>query len=240
MPIQDAASDVQVLPCGPSTELRSHWNLEHGPSNATENAPILRNTVQQLYHVRVQTLRNGEALEERLVDAESDNGEWFHSALSKHGVEFKEKRVFCEPIVGPRWRRISIEVAQFIRTPSWYIPKLLAARDSSILAASVRSASRMCRSGEARRRRSPAGLETTQGEASPADVIIFAAGFTVYPPHVRGVDGKIIQGWCKEHGGPTVYLGTTVPGLSNFYMVSGAPIPLHLLIKSQSSKHCTD
>lgn len=42
-----------------------------------------------------------------------------------------------------------------------------------------------------------------------------------------------IQRYYKDHGGPTAYLGTTVPGLPNFYLISGA-LSIHLTLQSQS------
>ncbi|KAF7978616.1 hypothetical protein HWV62_45360 [Athelia sp. TMB] len=67
------------------------------------------------------------------------------------------------------------------------------------------------------------GVETKDGEQIPFDVVIFATGFTVdkYPIHISGVDGTTIQKYYDEHGGPTAYRGTAIPGLPNFYMVSG-------------------
>jgi cation diffusion facilitator CzcD-associated flavoprotein CzcO len=75
------------------------------------------------------------------------------------------------------------------------------------------------------------------------DVIIFATGFTTvrnlnfssgertdcilcaqqstYPLNVRGVSGETIQEYFDSKGGPTAYLGTTVPGFPNFYMMAG-------------------
>ncbi|KZP17198.1 FAD/NAD-binding domain-containing protein [Athelia psychrophila] len=67
------------------------------------------------------------------------------------------------------------------------------------------------------------GVETKQGEQIPFDVVIFATGFSVdkYPIHITGIDGATVQGYYEAHGGPTAYLGTTIPGLPNFYMVAG-------------------
>ncbi|KZP31892.1 FAD/NAD(P)-binding domain-containing protein [Athelia psychrophila] len=341
-----AASDVRVHLYSLSTELRPHWNAgvatqpellaywseltaKHGlRPHITFNTHVVGaewDAAQQLYHVRVQTLRDDDVMEERVVDAEvvisaigileqprfpdieglgAFKGEWFHSARWEHDVELKGKRV---AVIGSGSSAIqfvpklaqdpSIEVVQFIRTPSWYIPKVEIAYSNFVkwIFAHVPGVMRMYRhsiflqsemlyfglfripslgrkiqqgllkhmqhncpqeyqqamiptfppgckrllldAGYLRALNQPnvsvrfggaaritsGGVETAQGEEIPADVIIFATGFTVdeYPFHVSGVDGTTIQGYYKEHGGPTAYLGTTVPGLPNFYMVSG-------------------
>jgi len=57
----------------------------------------------------------------------------------------------------------------------------------------------------------------------PFDVIVYATGFISdrYPMHVRGSNGATIQGYYDAHGGPTAYLGTSVPDIPNFYLLAG-------------------
>ncbi|KAG2153120.1 uncharacterized protein EDB93DRAFT_1249032 [Suillus bovinus] len=67
------------------------------------------------------------------------------------------------------------------------------------------------------------GIITKTGELLPFDVIVYATGFTGdrYPMHVRGLNGATIQGYYDAHGGPTAYLGTTIPDIPNFYILAG-------------------
>jgi cation diffusion facilitator CzcD-associated flavoprotein CzcO len=77
------------------------------------------------------------------------------------------------------------------------------------------------------------------------DVIIFATGFSVvmtlflspiiittdhflytqgqYPFPVHGINGTI-QDYYVQKNGPTAYMGTTMPGFPNFYLLSGTDI----------------
>ncbi|KAG1788132.1 uncharacterized protein HD556DRAFT_1448111 [Suillus plorans] len=69
------------------------------------------------------------------------------------------------------------------------------------------------------------GIVTKTGEMLPFDVIVYATGFISkqdrYPMHVRGSNGATIQGYYDAHGGPTAYLGTSVPDIPNFYLLAG-------------------
>ncbi|KAI0071220.1 FAD/NAD-binding domain-containing protein [Panus rudis PR-1116 ss-1] len=67
------------------------------------------------------------------------------------------------------------------------------------------------------------GILTKNGELIPFDVIILATGFVVdnYPFTVRGKKGITLQEYYDQHGGPTAYLGTTIPGFPNFFMLGG-------------------
>ncbi|KZP17167.1 hypothetical protein FIBSPDRAFT_957346 [Athelia psychrophila] len=169
-------------------------------------------------------------------------GEWCHSTQSKHGIEFKRKRIFWDPL---------IEIVQFIRSPPWHIDKVKVVFSgfAKWIFAHVPEVMHMYRNhiflqpsvsiGFGRAARITNGrVETVQDaftEEIPADFIIFTTGFTVeeYPFHVSGIDGRTIQGYYKEHGGPTAYLDTAVPGLPSFCMVSSA-LFLHRILKSQS------
>jgi cation diffusion facilitator CzcD-associated flavoprotein CzcO len=42
-----------------------------------------------------------------------------------------------------------------------------------------------------------------------------------YPLVVQGTDGQTVQDYHDKQGGPVAYLGTTMPGFPNFYMISG-------------------
>ncbi|KAG1809003.1 hypothetical protein EV424DRAFT_1543235 [Suillus variegatus] len=67
------------------------------------------------------------------------------------------------------------------------------------------------------------GIITNTGEMLLFDVIVYATGFTCesYPMHVQGLNGATVQGYYEAHGGPTAYLGTTIPDSPNFYLIIG-------------------
>ncbi|KAF8888349.1 hypothetical protein BD779DRAFT_1611364 [Infundibulicybe gibba] len=67
------------------------------------------------------------------------------------------------------------------------------------------------------------GILTKTGEKLCFDVIIFATGFTAdkYPINIRGSKGMSVQDYYDSQMGPKAYLGTSVPGFPNFFMVSG-------------------
>ncbi|KAH7913943.1 hypothetical protein BJ138DRAFT_1001148 [Hygrophoropsis aurantiaca] len=67
------------------------------------------------------------------------------------------------------------------------------------------------------------GIITKTGENLQFDVIIYATGFKgdTYPLPVRGLNGTTIQGYYESHGGPTGYLGTTIPDFPNYYLLAG-------------------
>ena len=54
---------------------------------------------------------------------------------------------------------------------------------------------------------------------------------------VRGKGGVTLQEYFNSQGGPTAYLGTTVPGFPNFFMILGKPpiLLLHPLHNSLST-----
>jgi len=67
------------------------------------------------------------------------------------------------------------------------------------------------------------GVRTVDGEEHPADVLIYGTGFTasdfVAPMRVFGADGVELN---EEWGGDAqAYLGITVPGFPNFFMLYG-------------------
>ncbi len=69
----------------------------------------------------------------------------------------------------------------------------------------------------------PTGVRTTDGEEHPADVLVYGTGFTasdfVAPMRVFGLGGKELnEEW---DGDATAYLGITVPGFPNFFMLYG-------------------
>jgi len=69
------------------------------------------------------------------------------------------------------------------------------------------------------------GILTKTGETIDFDVIIFGTGFDVLntPIKVKGSSGQdLIAHWGETH--PEAYLGTTVPGFPNFFMLLGPNI----------------
>ncbi|OBZ75477.1 Baeyer-Villiger monooxygenase [Grifola frondosa] len=67
------------------------------------------------------------------------------------------------------------------------------------------------------------GIITQKGESISFDVIILATGFRTneFPFPLKGRTGETIQDYYRSQGGATAYLGTTVPGFPNHYIMSG-------------------
>ncbi|KAF8896193.1 hypothetical protein BD779DRAFT_566403 [Infundibulicybe gibba] len=67
------------------------------------------------------------------------------------------------------------------------------------------------------------GIISKTGEKLPFDVIVLATGFITdaYPLYVRGTSTLTVQGYFKSQRGPKAYLGTTIPGFPNFFMLFG-------------------
>jgi cation diffusion facilitator CzcD-associated flavoprotein CzcO len=69
----------------------------------------------------------------------------------------------------------------------------------------------------------PAGVRSRTGELHEADLIVFATGFRstefLAPMEVRGRDGRRLQD--EWRGGARAYLGVTVSGFPNFFMLYG-------------------
>jgi 4-hydroxyacetophenone monooxygenase len=70
----------------------------------------------------------------------------------------------------------------------------------------------------------PEGVRTADGEVWPADALVFATGFQVskmlYPMSITGRDGRNLREfWGADDA--KAYLGLTVPGFPNFFMLTG-------------------
>ncbi|KDQ34170.1 hypothetical protein PLEOSDRAFT_1031458 [Pleurotus ostreatus PC15] len=67
------------------------------------------------------------------------------------------------------------------------------------------------------------GVLMKGGQKIDLDVIILATGFVAdeYAIPIRGLNGQTIQEYYDAYGAPRAYLGTTLPGFPNFYMLSG-------------------
>jgi 4-hydroxyacetophenone monooxygenase len=70
----------------------------------------------------------------------------------------------------------------------------------------------------------PQGVEMTDGTRHELDILVFATGFRasehLMPIEVRGKHGQSIHDvWSDE--GPRAYLGITVPGFPNMFMICG-------------------
>ena len=80
------------------------------------------------------------------------------------------------------------------------------------------------------------------GGKVPVDVIIYGTGFVTvrtillcqqhsdsrqdnYPMNLHGPRGTLKE-YNDAHGGPQAYLGTTVPGFPNFFMMQGTSLPM--------------
>jgi 4-hydroxyacetophenone monooxygenase len=75
----------------------------------------------------------------------------------------------------------------------------------------------------------PEGIRTRDGHIWPADALVFATGFKVskmlQPMTVTGRDGrKLSEVWGPDDA--KAYLGLTVPGFPNFFMLTGPNIVL--------------
>lgn len=73
------------------------------------------------------------------------------------------------------------------------------------------------------RRITPTGIETTDGVHHDVDVIVYATGFrhtdVLWPMRVTGRDGTDLHAlWGSK---PFAYLGITVPGFPNFFLLYG-------------------
>ncbi|EUC63671.1 monooxygenase [Rhizoctonia solani AG-3 Rhs1AP] len=70
----------------------------------------------------------------------------------------------------------------------------------------------------------PNGIETKSGKEHQLDVIAFATGFDVagsMTPDVTGLNGLRLQEYYEKEGGPTGYMGTTIPGFPNWVTIFG-------------------
>ncbi|TFY82785.1 hypothetical protein EWM64_g1230 [Hericium alpestre] len=67
------------------------------------------------------------------------------------------------------------------------------------------------------------GIVTKKGEHLPFDVIIYATGFKTdgWYYDLRGRTGQTLDEYFDAHGGPTAYLGSTIPGFPNFFTIAG-------------------
>lgn len=83
------------------------------------------------------------------------------------------------------------------------------------------------------------GIVTKTGEEYKFDIIIFATGFEIVgdsranngasanSPKLRhhinliGINGQTLKEYWDKEGGPTAYLGTTMPGFPNFFSILG-------------------
>ncbi|CAE6508465.1 unnamed protein product [Rhizoctonia solani] len=70
----------------------------------------------------------------------------------------------------------------------------------------------------------PDGIETKSGHKHQFDVIAFATGFDIARSlalDVTGINGQRLQEYYDKEGGPTGYMGTTVPGFPNWFTILG-------------------
>ncbi|KDN34539.1 hypothetical protein RSAG8_12363, partial [Rhizoctonia solani AG-8 WAC10335] len=70
----------------------------------------------------------------------------------------------------------------------------------------------------------PRGIETKSGHKHQFDVIAFATGFDITGSlalDVTGIDGQRLQDYYDREGGPTGYMGTTIPGFPNWFTILG-------------------
>ncbi|KAF8209463.1 hypothetical protein K438DRAFT_1960460 [Mycena galopus ATCC 62051] len=67
------------------------------------------------------------------------------------------------------------------------------------------------------------GIVTKKGQKLPFDVLIFATGFTAdrFPLHVVNEKGISVQDYYDKEGGPKAYMGVTVPGFPNLFLLAG-------------------
>ncbi|XP_006457965.1 hypothetical protein AGABI2DRAFT_64702 [Agaricus bisporus var. bisporus H97] len=67
------------------------------------------------------------------------------------------------------------------------------------------------------------GIKLKTGEVVALDIIIFGTGYSLEPKgwDIKGSNGKALKEYFDEQGGPTAYLGTSMPGFPNLYMLLG-------------------
>ncbi|CAE6431449.1 unnamed protein product [Rhizoctonia solani] len=68
------------------------------------------------------------------------------------------------------------------------------------------------------------GIVTKSGKHYEFDIICFATGFDVENSgsiDIKGIGGRAMADYYKEQGGPTAYMGTTVPGFPNLFTLLG-------------------
>ncbi|KAJ7290271.1 hypothetical protein C8J57DRAFT_1164511 [Mycena rebaudengoi] len=67
------------------------------------------------------------------------------------------------------------------------------------------------------------GIITKKGEKLGFDVIIYSTGFIAdrFPLRLLGNEGKTVQEYYESQGAPKAYIGTTIPGFPNLFLISG-------------------
>ncbi|KAG8786077.1 hypothetical protein FRC12_016936 [Ceratobasidium sp. 428] len=68
------------------------------------------------------------------------------------------------------------------------------------------------------------GITTKAGKNYDFDIICYATGFDVEGSssiNVTGTGGQTMADYFKEQGGPTAYMGTTMPGFPNWFSLLG-------------------
>ncbi|KXN92229.1 4-hydroxyacetophenone monooxygenase, partial [Leucoagaricus sp. SymC.cos] len=67
------------------------------------------------------------------------------------------------------------------------------------------------------------GIKLKTGEVVPLDIIIFGTGYSLVTksPQVKGSKGQTMNEYFEEQGGATAYLGSSMPGFPNLYMLLG-------------------
>ncbi|QRV78305.1 flavin-containing monooxygenase/FMO family protein [Ceratobasidium sp. AG-Ba] len=68
------------------------------------------------------------------------------------------------------------------------------------------------------------GIVTKSGKKIDVDVICFATGFEIEKSltlNVTGANGQTLSEYYKKEGGPTGYMGTTIPGFPNWVTMFG-------------------
>jgi cation diffusion facilitator CzcD-associated flavoprotein CzcO len=74
------------------------------------------------------------------------------------------------------------------------------------------------------------GIRTSDGRLYELDLVVFATGFDAVEGNytridIHGKGGKTLTEAWEELGGPTSYLGCTMPGFPNFFMITGPKGP---------------
>ncbi|KAG9126840.1 hypothetical protein FRC07_001741 [Ceratobasidium sp. 392] len=70
----------------------------------------------------------------------------------------------------------------------------------------------------------PEGIVTQSGKKAEFDVLCFATGFDIENSltlNVTGVNKQTLEGYYEQEGGPTGYMGTTIPGFPNWVTIFG-------------------
>lgn len=149
-------------------------------------------------------------------------------ALEGRVLGFKYSKTFLKIVAGSRAtkllnKQISDPELRRQLTPNYTIGCKRIILSDTLYPALSKSHVTLHDSDDSIARITPGGIVTTKGEAIDLDLIVYSTGYDAtdglisYP--VIGKDSEKLSDFWKEF--PRAYLGTTVPGFPNFFIVTG-------------------